>query len=75
MKQFLTALTAFFVTKAEGKPFELETTFTDEAEIFLGIEQGNPLTLKLPRSKPPHDMCFECTGWQLVDDSATYTDF
>ena len=77
MKQFLTALTAFLAsTAAAQRPFELETTFDNEEEIFLAVELDNPLTLKLPRAKPPHDdMCLPCTGWQLVDDSATYTDF
>ena len=76
MKQFLTALTAFLATTAVAeKPFELETTFANEEEIFLAIEVGNVVTLKLPRSKPPHDMCIECEGWQLKDDMATYTDF
>ena len=76
MKQFLSALTAFLATTAtDAKLFELETTFTNEEEIFLGVELDNPVHLKLPRAKPPHDMCLECTGWQLVDDTATYTDF
>ena len=64
MKQYLTALTAFLATTAAAqKPFELETTFNNEDEIFLGMELDNPVTLKLPRTKPPHDMCIECTGW------------
>ena len=76
MKQFLSTLTAFLATTAtDAKLFELETTFTNEEEIFLGVELDNPVHLKLPRAKPPHDMCLECTGWQLVDDTATYTDF
>ena len=76
MKQFLSALTAFLATTAtDAKLFVLETTFTNEEEIFMGIELDNPVHLKLPRAKPPHDMCLECTGWQLVDDSVTYTDF
>ena len=77
MKQFLSALTAFLATTAtDAKLFELETTFTNEEEIFVGIELDNPVHLKLPRAKPPQDnLCLECTGWQLVDDSVTYTDF
>ena len=76
MKQFLTALATFLATTATAeRPFELETTFTNEEEIYLGLEIGNAVTLKLPRAKAPHDMCIECTGWQLVDNSVTYTDF
>ena len=76
MKQFLTSLATFLATTATAtRPFELETTFTNEEEISLGIEKDNAVTLKLPRAKAPHDMCIECTGWQLVDNAATYTDF
>ena len=41
----------------------------------MGILIGNELTLKLPRAKPPTDMCIECTGWQLRDNAFTYNDF
>ena len=76
MKQIFTALTAFLATTATAqRAFELETTFADEEMIYLGLEVGNAVTLKLPRTKPPHDMCIECTGWQLVDNTAMYTDF
>ena len=73
MKQYLTALTAFLATTAAG--FTVKSTFADEDTIFVGVELDNPIELKLPRTKPPHDMCIECDGWQLVDDSATYPDF
>ena len=74
MKQYLTALAALLATTSAG--FTLETTFDDDGDIFIGIELDNPVTLKLPRTKPPAEMCFiECTGWQLADDTAVYTDF
>ena len=76
MKQFLTALAAFLATTATAeRPFELEFTVADENKIYLGLVFDNELTLKLPRAKPPHDMCLECTGWQLVDNAITYDDF
>ena len=76
MKQFLTALATFLATTATAeRPFELCTTFANENEIYLGLEIGNAVTLKLPRAKAPDDMCLECTGWQLVDPEAEYTDF
>ena len=76
MKQFLTALAAFLATTASAeRPFALESTFDDDTQIYLGLVIGNELTLKLPRAKPPTDMCIECAGWQLVDNTVTYDDF
>ena len=79
MKQFLTAFAAFLATTTTSAPaetaFKLETTFTDAEVIFLSIEEGNPVTLKLPRTFPPDDMCVDCNGWQLVNDAEVYDDF
>ena len=33
------------------------------------------MTLKLPKTYPPDDMCLECPGWQLADPEAEYIDF
>ena len=76
MKQFLTAFAALLATTATAMvSFQLETTFANEEEICIAVEPENPITLKLPRAKPPAHMCIECDGWQLKDDTAVYTDF
>ena len=75
MKQFFTAIAAFLAASASAeRPFKLETTFDNEDEICLAVEVGNPVTLKLPRTKPPHDMCIECDGWVLAP-WPSFTDF
>ena len=74
MNKFLTAFAALLATTATAT-FKLETSFANEEEIFIGVEPDNPITLKLPRTKPPAHMCIECEGWQLQDDSAVYADF
>ena len=79
MKQFLTAFAAFLATATTSAPaeraFKLETSFTDAEVVFLSIEEGNPVTLKLPRTFPPDDMCVDCDGWQLKNDAVVYDDF
>ena len=76
MKQFLTALAAaFLAATATAASCTIDTTFANEDEIFIGVEPENPITIKLPRAKPPADMCIACDGWQLVDPEFEYTDF
>ena len=79
MRQFLTAFAALLATTTTAAPdeaaFKIETTFSDEDFVFLSIEQDNPVTLKLPKTYPPDDMCLECPGWQLADPEAEYIDF
>ena len=76
MKQFLSAFAALLATSAAAeKAFTLESEFPNEEFVFLSVEEGNPVTLKLPRTFPPDEMCVDCTGWQLKNDSIVYDDF
>ena len=77
MKQFLAAFAAILATTAVAKkrPFNLNVTYANEDEIFLGIEIYNPATVKMPRAKAPAGSGLKCTGWQLADPLTSYTDF
>ena len=77
MKQFVAAFAAILATTAVAKkrPFNLNVTYADEDEIFLGIEIDNPATVRMPRAKAPAGSGITCTGWQLADPLASYTDF
>ena len=65
MKQFIAALATILATSAVAKkrPFNMNVTYEDDKEIFLGIEIGNPATLRLPKAKAPTGSGIECNGW------------
>ena len=84
MKQFaitfaaIFAATAFAQEEEEEKPFAIAVSYADDQNIFLGLEVDNPATIKLPRScsaRAARQAEIECSGWQLFDENAAYTDF
>ena len=65
MKQFLAVFAAILATTAVAKkrPFNLNVTYENENEMFLGIEIGNPATVKLPKARAATGSGIECSGW------------
>ena len=65
MKQFVAAFIAILASTAVAKkrPFNMNITYEDENEIFMGIEIGNPATLKLPKARAATGSGIECNGW------------
>ena len=43
--------------------------------MFLGLEVGNPATIKMPKACKPRGSDIECSGWQLANADAEYLDF
>ena len=47
-------------------------------DAYLGVEQGKTVKLMMPKQPmigPMSKMGLNCTGWQLTDPAAVYTDF
>ena len=65
MKQVaFAAITAF---AAAAKSPKLIVSYNDTQNYFLGLEHGNPASLKLPRDYRTQKT--DCTGWKLQNEA------
>ena len=76
MKQFAFALAALLSTTAmaDNKPFFVSVGYASSADfdLSLDLELDSPVTFKLPCAGRRGSAC---TGWELAEPDATYTDF
>ena len=85
MKQFAITIAAIFAATAfaqadeEDNSFSFGVSYEDGNDMFLGLDVGNPVTVKLPKScflRQARAAGLECSGWQLGPNVALQqTDF
>ena len=72
-KQFAFAVVAAIVAAENAPKPQLVVSYRDNGDYFLGLEHGNPATLKMPRDWRAKDG--ECAGWTLQNADQEYDSF